>query len=203
MSNYPRDEFDAVEENSARYGVHRASTEPQARSLLPLMIVGVAALCIGLLAFFLIPKLSHNNTSPVAVTSSAASTPSAPQSAGAATTKPAETPTEGSTEEATPEPTVEPTSNSVVDKSTSVAVFNATGVDGLAAGYAGLITGDGWMVSQSANWAGQPQVASVIFYSDAAEKANAEELGALLNIPTQVQTAELGVPLAVVLGPGA
>lgn len=200
MSKHPRDEFDAVEENSARYGVHRASMETRSRSLLPIMIVGVAALCIGLLAFFVMPKLLNNNTSPLAGnTTSAVSTPQADQT----TEPPTPEPTEAATEAPTEEPTPEPTPDSVVDKSIAVAVFNATGVSGLAAQYAGRVTGDGWTVAQSANWAGQPQSTSVIFYSDITQKANAEALGTLLNIPTQVETAELGLPLAIVLGPGA
>lgn len=199
MSKHPRDEFDAVEENSARYGVHRASMETRSRSLMPLMIVGIAALCIGLLAFFILPKMLNNNNSPMAGnTTSAISTPPAEPSA-----EPTEEPTAEPTEEPAEEPTEEPTPDSVVDKSIAVAVFNATGVPGLAAQYAGRVTGDGWTVAQSANWAGQPQSTSVIFYSDITQKANAEALGALLKVPTLVETAELGLPLAIVLGPGA
>ena len=171
MSNYPRDEFDTVEENSARHGVHRASMEPHRRSLMPLMIFGVAALCVGLLAYFIMPQILNTAEAPATVA--------------------VETPT--------PEPTPEPTLVPEADNSNSVAVFNATGIPGLAAQYAGHVTGDGWPVSQSANWAGQPQPASAIFYSDTAQKANAEALSKLLNIPTVVETAELGLPLAVVL----
>ncbi|MBP2411929.1 hypothetical protein JOF48_000728 [Arthrobacter stackebrandtii] len=195
MSKYPRDEFDAVEENSARYGVHRASMETQSRSLLPMMIVGVAALCIGLLAFFLMPKVLNNNSSPNAgKTSTAASAPAS---------VPASEPPAPATSEPAPEPTPEPTPEAVVDKAVPVAVFNAAGVAGLAARYSDTITADGWTVAQAANWAGVPQATSVIYYSDPAQKDNAAALGALLNIPTQVESAELGLQLAVVLGPGA
>ena len=196
MSKYPRDEFDDVEESSARYGVHRASMAIQARSLMPIMIVGVAALCVGLLAFFIMPKLPNNTTSPVAgTTTSAAGSPPAGQAAEPPSTEPSQAPTGA--------PTPEPTPRAVVDKGTPVAVFNATGTPGLAARYTGLVVGNGWTVSQSANWAGLRQPASVIFYSDPTQQANAAALGVLLNIPTQVETTELGLPLAVVLGPGA
>lgn len=202
MSKYPRDEFDAVEENSARYGVHRTSMDPPRRSLMPLLVVGVVALCIGLLAFFIMPKVLDNNTPPLAGSNTSASSPAAAQTTEPPASDATEAPAQPS-ESAAPEPTETPTPEAVADKSVGVAVFNATGIGGLAARYAGLVTADGWTVSQSANWAGQPQTTSVIFYSDAAQKVNAEELGALLNIPTQVETAELGIPLAVVLGPGA
>lgn len=198
MSNYPRDEFDAVEENSARHGVHRSSMEVRSRSLLPLMVVGVAALCVGLLAFFLLPKIANNTTPPPAAQTSA----TAPATTAAPTTEaPSPTPEATPTQQPTPTPT--PTPSSVVDKTVAVAVYNAAGISGLAAQYAGSITADGWTVSQQANWAGQPQPASVIFYNGIVQKANAEALSKLLNIPTLVDTAELGIPLAVVLGPGA
>lgn len=194
MSNYPRDEFDAVEENSARHGVHRSSMEVRSRSLLPLMVVGVAALCVGLLAFFIVPKMTNTTTPPPAAQTSA----TAP-----ATTVAPEPTTEAPTptQEETPTPT--PTPEAVADKTVPVSVFNATGISGLAAQYAGTIMADGWSVAQQSNWVGQPQGASVIFYSGAAQKVNAEALSKLLNIPALVDTAELGIPLAVVLGPGA
>ncbi|WP_218712629.1 LytR C-terminal domain-containing protein [Arthrobacter sp. BF1] len=201
MSNYPRDEFDAIEEHSARHGVHRSSLDPQRRSLMPLMVVGVVALCVGLLAFFIMPKFFTTTTTPpvAEVTQSSTAAPSttaAPATPSAApTTAPVETPT--------PTPTPEPTPTTVVDKTVPVAIYNAAGVSGLAATYAGRVQADGWMVSQSANWAGQPQATSVIFYSDVEQKGNAEALSALLGIPTLLETPELGVPLAVVLGPGA
>ncbi|WP_104088908.1 LytR C-terminal domain-containing protein [Arthrobacter sp. GMC3] len=200
MSNYPRDEFDRVPENSARHGVHRASLESPTRSLLPLMIFGVAALCIGLLAFFIVPKLTGNDTAvpPAAVVhSTTATTP--PASSAPPTTVPPTT----AAPSPTPTPTTPPVPESVVDKSIPVAVYNATGIGGLAAKYAGMVTAGGWTVSQSANWAGLPQPTSVVFYNGVVQKANAEALGKLLGIASLVDTAELNIPLAVVLGPGA
>mgnify|MGYP007099680421 FL=1 len=47
-----------------------------------------------------------------------------------------------------------------------------------------------------------PQKRSVVFYSGAAQKANAEALGELLGIQTVVDSAEFQQPLVVVLGPG-
>lgn len=192
MSNYPRDEFDDVEENSARHGVHRSSMEPQARSLMPLMIVGVVVLCVGLLAFFIMPKMLNNTTAPDTTGTTTTAAPSVTPSVEAA---PTEAPTTA--------PEVAPVPDSVVDKAIPVAIFNATGMPGLAGRYSTLVAGDGWSVSQAANWAGQPQSVSVIFYNGIEQQANAQALGTLLNIPTLVDTAELGIPLAVVLGPGA
>lgn len=192
MSNFPRDEFDRVPENSARHGVHRASLEAAPRSLVPLMIFGVAALCIGLVAFLVVPRLGagNDNAAPPAVVKSQTT---------AAVTPPA---SEAPTPTPSPTPTPKPTPASQLDKTIPVAVFNAAGIGGLAAKYTGIITGDGWTVSQAANWSGQPQATSVIYYDGATQKDNAAALGTLLGITSLVDTADLGLPLAVVLGPG-
>ena len=47
---------------------------------------------------------------------------------------------------------------------------------------------DGWTLGQVGNWAGAPQQGSVIFYSGAAQEANAEALAALLGIPALVNS---------------
>ncbi len=82
-------------------------------------------------------------------------------------------------------------------------MLNASGVVGLAAKYGDMVTGAGWSVSQMANWAGAAQPSSVIFYQGAEQKATAEAVGALLGITRLTETADLQIPLAVVLGPGA
>lgn len=82
-------------------------------------------------------------------------------------------------------------------------MYNGSGISGLAARVAQQVRADGWVVPVNANWAGVPQPSSVIFYQGAAQKTNAEALGKLLGIARLVDSAELGIPLAVVLGPGA
>jgi hypothetical protein len=89
-----------------------------------------------------------------------------------------------------------------VDKSQPVAVFNGTVTSGLAGRVGATVQSDGWVLGEVANWQGSPQQQSVIFYSDAAHRANAEALGALLNIPTLVESADFPTSVAVVLGPG-
>ncbi|MFC8302744.1 LytR C-terminal domain-containing protein [Specibacter sp. NPDC057265] len=205
MSNYPRDEFDDVPESSARHGVHRATMELPQRSLLPILMVGVAALCVGLVAFFALPRLldtpDAGSSAPLlAAQSSAAAPASTPEATAAETTA---APSVAPTPSAAPSPTPSPEPTAVVDPAVPVAIYNATGVSGLAARYAATVTTNGWTVSASANWAGQPQGGSVIFYQDATQTANAQALAALLGIPTVLETADLGLPLAVVLGPGA
>ncbi len=211
MSNYPRDEFDEVPENSARHGVHRASMELPQRSLLPVIIVTIVALCIGLLAFFVMPGMFNTSANASDV----------PPAAGTSAAAPAVTPETVPTEDAPPsvEPSAEfgpsaaatpsaaPTSSAApkptVDRAVPVAIYNATGVSGLAARYASTVITSGWTVSQSTNWAGLQRTNSVIFYQDETQVANAQALAALLNIPTVVETADIALPLTVVLGPDA
>jgi hypothetical protein len=81
-------------------------------------------------------------------------------------------------------------------------VYNAAGTAGLAGRVSSVLQNDGWTLGQVGNWAGAPQQGSVIFYSGAAQQANAEALAALLGIPALVNSQEFQVPLVVVLGPG-
>lgn len=204
MSQYPRDEFDKVPENSSRQGVHRSSVEPVRRGLGPLIAFGIVALIVGALAFTVLPKLGFAGAS-ASTTAAGSPAPAGPsstagQSASAATTSSA--PATSSAPETSSAPATTASAPGV-DKSTPVSVLNASGVAGLAAKYAATVTAAGWSVSQTANWAGAAQPSSVIFYNGAAQKGNADALGSLLGITRLIDTAELQVPLAVVVGPGA
>ncbi|XTR51591.1 LytR C-terminal domain-containing protein [Pseudarthrobacter sp. So.54] len=89
-----------------------------------------------------------------------------------------------------------------MDKTQPVAVFNGSVTAGLATRVGATVSADGWTLGALGNWGGAPQQASVIFYSGAAQKGNAEALGQLLGIPSVVDSAEFEVPLVVVLAPG-
>ncbi|MDQ6753335.1 MAG: LytR C-terminal domain-containing protein [Actinomycetota bacterium] len=204
MSQYPRDEFDKVPENSSRQGVHRSSVEPVRRGLGPLIAFGIVALIIGALAFTVLPKLgfagASASTTAASSPAAAGSSSTAGQSASAAMTS--SVPATSPSPEASSAPATTPPAPGV-DKSTPVSVLNASGVAGLAAKYSATVTAAGWSVNQTANWAGAAQPSSVIFYNGAAQKGNADALGSLLGITRLIDTAELQVPLAVVIGPGA
>ena len=90
----------------------------------------------------------------------------------------------------------------MIDKTQPVAVFNGTTTAGLANRVGGTVSTAGWTIGTLGNWGGAPQQRSVIFYSGAAQKGNAEALGKLLGIPTVVDSAEFQLPLVVVLAPG-
>ena len=154
---------------------------------------------VGLVAFLILPKLGFStggNTVAVSAEqggSSAAATP-APTASSPAT--PSEAPSASATPSATPTPTA------AVDKTQPVAIFNGTSTAGLANRVGGTVSTAGWTLGQLGNWGGTPQMRSVVFYSGAAQKGNAEALGKLLGIQTVVDSAEFQVPLVVVLGPG-
>lgn len=210
MTKYARDEFDRVPETSTRQGVHRAVAESRRRRLAPILAVGAAALAVGLVAFLILPKLglsTGGNTAAVSAEQGAgsapaatASTPASPSAAPPSSASPSaaasETPAASATPSATPTPTA------AVDKTQPVAIFNGTGTAGLATRVGGTVSTAGWTLGELGNWGGVPQQRSVVFYSGAAQKDNAEALGQLLGIETVVDSAEFQVPLVVVLAPG-
>ena len=210
MTKYARDEFDRVPETSTRQGVHRAVAETRRRRRLgSILAVGAAALAVGLVAFLILPKLGFSSAgetmavSAEQVGSSASASPaptaSTPEPTSPEPTSPAPVSAEAS---AAPTASATPSAAAVVDKTQPVAVYNASGTAGLATRVGGTVSTAGWTIGTVGNWGGAPQQRSVIFYSGAAQKSNAEALGKLLGIPTVVDSAEFQLPLVVVLAPG-
>lgn len=200
MSQYPRDEFDKVPETSTRQGVHRERLIPARSSGVGLIItVGVLALLVGLAAYFVLPRLGIGADSSASPGVSESTNPAAEESqepqespSPSVSPSPAETPT----------PTPTPTPEAVpADKTQPVVVLNASGISGLGAGISGRIGADGWTTAQVGNWAGAPLQTSVIFYNGEAQRVNAEELSALLGIPTITDSPEFSF-VTVVAGPG-
>ena len=210
MTNYARDEFDRVPEASARQGVHRAVSAQARARLWPILTVGIGSLAVGVVAFLLLPQLGFQAAaSPL----SAMTAEAPPSSQSSPSTSPTATPSAGATSpgataSSTPSASESASAadsavlnSSAVDKSQPVSVYNATLTSGLAGRVGATVDKDGWALGEVSNWQGAPQQESVIFYSDAAQKANAEALGALLNITKLVETGDLQAPVAVVLGP--
>ena len=213
MTKYARDEFDRVPETSTRQGVHRAVAESRRRSLAPILAAGCVALAIGLVAFLILPKLGFSGGQAAAVAadaSASASSPASPSpaspSASASSSAPA-SPEAAGTESAATAPGVSPSATpgataAGVDKTQPVTIYNGTATAGLASRVGGTVSSDGWVLGETGNWGGVPQQTSVIFYSSADQKGNAEALGTLLGIDTLVESAEFNLPLVVVIGPG-
>ena len=202
MSQYPRDEFDKVPETSTRQGVHRERLIPARSSGVGLIItVGVLALLVGLAAYFVLPRLgigAEGNTGPVAAETPTDASTGSSEPSPSASPSPSETPS--ATPSSTPEEAPAP-SAPAADRTQPVVVLNASGVSGLGAGLSARIGADGWVTAQVGNWAGTPLQTSVIFYNGEAQRANAEELSALLGIPTLSESPEFS-NVTVVAGPG-
>jgi cytoskeletal protein RodZ len=203
MTRYARDEFDKVPETTSRQGVHRAASAPSRPRLWPLLSVGVVALAVGLVSFLILPQLGFTQAGSQASTSLESPSQAAPDpSASAEPSAKAEPSASAEPSQSTgPEPSATP-SVAAVNKTQGLAVYNAAGTAGLAGRVSSVVQADGWTLGQVGNWGGAPQQASVIFYAGQAQRANAEALSKLLNIPTMVNSAEFQVPLVVVLGPG-
>ena len=212
MTKYARDEFDKVPEAASRQGVHRTASAPSRVRLWPILAVGVAALAIGLVSFLILPKLgfsapgsqaaSSQEASPLAGTGSTPSATPDVSSEPSAEASPSASGESDTSADAEPEPSASDPAPVFVDKTQSVAIYNATGTAGLASRIGGTVQADGWTLGQVGNWAGSPQQASVIFYHGADQLPNAQALAALLGIPTVVNSTDFQVPLVVVLGPG-
>ncbi|MEO3932140.1 LytR C-terminal domain-containing protein [Micrococcaceae bacterium Sec7.4] len=204
MTKYARDEFDRVPETSARQGVHRAVAESRhRRRLVPILAVGVAALAIGLVAFLFMPKpgfTSAGDTLAVSAEQSGSSAAASPAPTASSEAPASQTASETPSAPAVPSAT--PSAVAAIDKSQPVAVFNGTTTAGLANRVGSTVSTAGWTLGTLGNWGGVPQQRSVIFYSGAAQKGNAEALGQLLGIPSVVDSAEFQQPLVVVLAPG-
>jgi hypothetical protein len=213
MTKFARDEFDRVPETSSRQGVHRAAADAPRHRLVPVLAVGVAALVIGLIAFLFLPQLGFSkgstplmaagssvsgaSASPTAPQGTAASAPASSSPAPSASDAPGPTPSAGDGPSIAPE-----AAGQAVDKTQPVAVYNGTTTSGLASRVSGSVSAAGWALGPVGNWGGLPQSTSVIYYSGAAQKANAEALGSLLKITKLVDSAQFQMPVVVVLGPG-
>lgn len=201
MTRYARDEFDRVPQNSSRQGVHRAATDAPRPSLGPILVVGIAALAIGLVCFLVLPKLGITQAGAGASVSAQDAKASSVADGQATPSASASTAPEASAQpSSTPSPT--PTPSAAVDKTAVVSVYNGTTTGGLAARVANQVQSGGWPLGLVGNWGGAPQTTSVIFYKGAAQKGNAEALSQLLGITTLVDSAEFQQPVVVLVGPG-
>ncbi|GHG53810.1 hypothetical protein GCM10012320_24700 [Sinomonas cellulolyticus] len=201
MSMHPRDEFDDVPESPRRQGIHRTRGEAASdtaaqsgRGLRWILAAGVAALVIGALAFFVLPRLGLSS-SPASADSPAAASATAPGSA-----EPSAAPSASASPSA-PSPS-SASSRAGADKALEVGVYNGSTTAGLGNRVATAARNAGWNVTAVANWAGTPVSSSVVYYKTAAQEASARALAADTGITTVLQAPALGLPLAVVVGPG-
>lgn len=178
--SYPRDEFDEVDEKTARRGTYRAVNADPAKSpkgAIPLVAAGVVGLLVGAAMYIYAPRTAspeysaQKSASSSALARSSASATSASASASA-------------TASATPSKT------GLVD-SISVGVFNASAPAGSASSAAALLSN--YTVNETANYTGAAPATSVVYYAEGYQ-AQAQSIAAALDI-SQVRQATSAVPM--------
>ena len=172
--SYPRDEFDEVDENTARRGTYRAVNTDPAKSpkgAIPLVAAGVVGLLVGGAMYVYAPRTASPqysaSTAKSSSASASASASSAPATASASPTK------------------------TGLAESISVAVYNAAAPAGSASGAAALLTG--YTISETANYTGVAPATSVVYYAEGYQ-SQAQSIASKLGI-TQVRQATSDVQM--------
>ena len=172
--SYPRDEFDEVDENTARRGTYRAVNADPAKSpkgAIPLVAAGVVGLLIGGAMYVYAPRTASPQYS-----ASTAKSSSAPASASASSA-PAKASASASA------------TKTGLAESISVAVYNAPA--GSASSAAALLTG--YTINETANYTGVAPATSVVYYAEGYQ-SQAQSIASKLGI-TQVRQATANVEM--------
>lgn len=178
--SYPRDEFDEVDEKTARRGTYRAVNADPAKSpkgAIPLVAAGVVGLLVGAAMYIYAPRTAspeysaQKSASSSALARSSASATSASASASATAS-------------------ASPSKTGLVD-SISVGVFNASAPAGSASSAAALLSN--YTVNETANYTGAAPATSVVYYAEGYQ-AQAQSIAAALDI-SQVRQATSAVPM--------
>lgn len=169
--SYPRDEFDEVDEKTARRGTYRAVNADPAKSpkgAIPLVAAGVVGLLVGAAMYIYAPRTASPEYSAQKSASSSASARSSASATASAS----------------------PSKTGLVD-SISVGVFNASAPAGSASSAAALLSN--YTVNETANYTGAAPATSVVYYAEGYQ-AQAQSIAAALDI-SQVRQATSAVPM--------
>lgn len=178
--SYPRDEFDEVDEKTARRGTYRAVNADPAKSpkgAIPLVAAGVVGLLVGAAMYIYAPRTA----SPEYSAQKSASSPASARSSASATSASAS---------ASATASASPSKTGLVD-SISVGVFNASAPAGSASSAAALLSN--YTVNETANYTGAAPATSVVYYAEGYQ-AQAQSIAATLDI-SQVRQATSAVPM--------
>lgn len=171
--SYPRDEFDEVDENTARRGTYRAVNADPAKSpkgAIPLVAAGVVGLLIGGAMYVYAPRTaSPQYSASTAKSSSAPASASAPAKASASASA----------------------TKTGLAESISVAVYNAAAPAGSASRAAALLTG--YTINETANYTGVAPATSVVYYAEGYQ-SQAQSIASKLDI-SQVRQATANVEM--------
>ena len=178
-ARYPEDEFDRIGKNLPQ-GAHRPG-QPWWHGYLPLVIVIIAAPLLAWAMLLLIGSHpSEANNAEATATSQAPNTD--PTQSPANTTEATGEPIESESATPTPEKPKE------ADKTVSVAVLNATGINGLAAKQQAKIEDDGITNVSATNFTGTKPAVNTIYYPsdlEAEAKAVQEIMGIDMIVPKE------------------
>ncbi|WP_309081248.1 LytR C-terminal domain-containing protein [Zhihengliuella sp.] len=221
MSKYPSDEFDRVPEYTDRQGVHRldAGMAPVKRGgLWPLMLFGVAALIIGVVAFTLLrPQFGAEPTAGADASASQTADTAAESSAGGddggATASGDATEGDGQNDGApddggqnedggaseSAEESEQAGESGAVDQTLAVGVYNGSNQPGLAGVNADTLRSAGYTDVVTGNWTRQVEP-TVVYYRSEESAATARAVADELGIATIYQTENVPVEISVVIG---
>lgn len=178
--SYPRDEFDEVDEKTARRGTYRAVNADPAKSpkgAIPLVAAGVVGLLVGAAMYIYAPRTASPEYSAQKSASSSASARSSASATSASAS-------------ASATASASPSKTGLVD-SISVGVFNASAPAGSASSAAALLSN--YTVNETANYTGAAPATSVVYYAEGYQ-AQAQSIAATLDI-SQVRQATSAVPM--------
>lgn len=178
--SYPRDEFDEVDEKTARRGTYRAVNADPAKSpkgAIPLVAAGVVGLLVGAAMYIYAPRTASPEYSAQKSASSSASARSSASATSASAS-------------ASATASASPSKTGLVD-SISVGVFNASAPAGSASNAAALLSN--YTVNETANYTGAAPATSVVYYAEGYQ-AQAQNIAAALDI-SQVRQATSAVPM--------
>lgn len=178
MSKYPHDEFDDIDENTARRGIYRGTIDDPAkdpRGAIPLVTAGVIALLLGASMYVMAPRYSSpNSAGSKAYAGKAAASPSgnAPK-------------TDGGNKSGSAQPSQ---SSSQSSTSGTVAVYNASAPSGSASRAAAKLKS--YTISETGNWPGNPPQSSTVYYKSGAQQQAQQVANAVGISNVQEGTAE-------------
>lgn len=178
--SYPRDEFDEVDEKTARRGTYRAVNADPAKSpkgAIPLVAAGVVGLLVGAAMYIYAPRTASPEYSAQKSASSSASARSSASATSASAS-------------ASATASASPSKTGLVD-SISVGVFNASAPAGSASSAAALLSN--YTVNETANYTGAAPATSVVYYAEGYQ-TQAQSIAAALDI-SQVRQATSAVPM--------
>ena len=178
--SYSRDEFDEVDEKTARRGTYRAVNADPAKSpkgAIPLVAAGVVGLLVGAAMYIYAPRTASPEYSAQKSASSSASARSSASATSASAS-------------ASATASASPSKTGLVD-SISVGVFNASAPAGSASNAAALLSN--YTVNETANYTGAAPATSVVYYAEGYQ-AQAQSIAAALDI-SQVRQATSAVPM--------